>query len=284
MNKTLDLSALRSFVAVADIGGVTAAAGKLNLTQSAVSMQIKRLETLLGRQLIARQGRGIELTVHGEQLLDYGRQILGINDEVWNRMTHEAFEGKLAIGVPPDILYPHIPRILKEFSDAFPRVEVKLISTRTAELKEEFAKGKLDLILTTESKNAKGGEKLVSYPLKWFCQRGNNQIWKKRPLPLAYEQRCIFRKHVTDSLDAENIPWDLAFVTASCVDCIPYISAGLAIVAVLQGTEPEDWQEIPASAGLPKLSEFMIYLYITDGSESLLAHHLASIVRDAFLH
>jgi DNA-binding transcriptional LysR family regulator len=153
-------------VAVADIGGVTAAAGKLNLTQSAVSMQIKRLETLLGRQLIARQGRGIELTVHGEQLLDYGRQILGINDEVWNRMTHEAFEGKLAIGVPPDILYPHIPRILKEFSDAFPRVEVKLISTRTAELKEEFAKGKLDLILTTESKNAKGGEKLVSYPLK----------------------------------------------------------------------------------------------------------------------
>lgn len=113
MNKTLDLSALRSFVAVADIGGVTAAAGKLNLTQSAVSMQIKRLETLLGRQLIARQGRGIELTVHGEQLLDYGRQILGINDEVWNRMTHEAFEGKLAIGVPPDILYPHIPRISK---------------------------------------------------------------------------------------------------------------------------------------------------------------------------
>jgi DNA-binding transcriptional LysR family regulator len=93
-------------------------------------------------------------------------------------MTHEAFEGKLVIGVPPDILYPHIPRILKEFSDAFPRVEVKLISTRTAELKDEFAKGKLDLILTTESETAKGGEKLASYPLKWFCQRGNTQIWK----------------------------------------------------------------------------------------------------------
>jgi len=159
-----------------------------------------------------------------------------------------------------------------------------LISTRTAELKDEFAKGKLDLILTTESETAKGGEKLASYPLKWFCQRGNTQIWKKRPLPLAYEQRCIFRKHAIDSLDAKNIPWDLAFVTASCVDCIPYISAGLAIVAVLQGTEPEDWQEIPASAGLPKLSEFMIYLYVTDGPECLLAHHLARIARDAFLY
>ena len=102
-------------------------------------------------------------------------------------------------------------------------------------------------------------------------------------LPLAYERRCIFRKHATDSLDAENIPWDLAFVTASCVDCIPYISAGLAVVTVLKGTEPEDWQEITASAGLPKLSEFMICFYITDGPESLLAHHLASIVRNAFL-
>ena len=119
MNKTPDLSALRSFMAVADIDGVTAAAGKLNLTQSAVSMQIKRLEKLLGRQLIARQGRGIELTVHSEQLLDYGRQILNINDEAWNRMTHEAFEGKLVIGVPPDILYPHIPGVLKNLAMLF---------------------------------------------------------------------------------------------------------------------------------------------------------------------
>jgi hypothetical protein len=84
--------------------------------------------------------------------------------------------------------------------------------------------------------------------------------------------------------DAENIPWDFAFVTAGCVDCILYISAGLAIVAVLKGTKPEDWQEIPASAGLPKLSEFVICLYITDAPKNLLAHRLARIVCDAFLH
>ena len=87
------------------------------------------------------------------------------------------------------------PKILKEFSDAFPRVEVKLISTQTVELNKEFSKGRLDLILTAESETAKGGEKLVSYPLKWFWQRGNTEIWKKRPLPLAYEQRwpCVCR-------------------------------------------------------------------------------------------
>lgn len=82
MDKTRNLSALRSFVAIADIGGVTATADKLNSTQSAISMQIKRLDRLLCRRSITRQGRGIELTVHGEQLLDYRRQILGINDDV----------------------------------------------------------------------------------------------------------------------------------------------------------------------------------------------------------
>jgi len=82
MDKTRNLSALRSFVAIADIGGVTATADKLNSTQSAISMQIKRLDRLLCRRSITLQGRGIELTVHGEQLLDYRRQILGINDDV----------------------------------------------------------------------------------------------------------------------------------------------------------------------------------------------------------
>tara|TARA_B100001059_G_C17786971_1_gene557737 strand:+ start:1037 stop:1444 length:408 start_codon:yes stop_codon:yes gene_type:complete len=81
------------------------------------------------------------------------------------------------------------PKILKGFSDAFPRVEVELISTQTVELKKEFSRGRLDLILTAESKTGKGGKKLVSYPLKWFCQRGDTEIWKKRPLPLAYELR-----------------------------------------------------------------------------------------------
>jgi DNA-binding transcriptional LysR family regulator len=284
MNRTLDLTALRSFVAVAEIGGVTAAADRLHLTQSTVSMQIKRLESMLNLDLISRSGRGIELTPHGEQLARYGRQILGINDEVWNRMTNTQFEGTLVMGVPPDILYPHIPNILKAFSDAFPRVQIKLVSTRTSELKEELAKGTLDLILTTEADDARGGEFLSSQPLKWFCQRGNKQIWRRRPLPLTYEKHCMFRKTVIEKLDAENIEWDMTFTTASCLDSIPYVSAGLAVVAVLEQSRHEDWEEIPAAAGLPELPEFRILLYLNDGPQSLLAHHLASIVRDAYHH
>ena len=99
MPRNLDLTALRSFTAVADAGGVTRAAAQLNLTQSAVSMQLKRLEESLGLQLLDRSARRIALTAQGEQLLAYARRLLALNDEAWGRLTHPAFEGVLDFGV-----------------------------------------------------------------------------------------------------------------------------------------------------------------------------------------
>jgi len=103
MPRNLDLTALRSFVAVAETGGVTKAAGFLNLTQSAVSMQLKRLEEGLGLDLLDRSGRGIALTGTGEQLLGYARRMLALNDEVYTRLTSQEFEGEIALGVPHEV-------------------------------------------------------------------------------------------------------------------------------------------------------------------------------------
>ena len=134
MPRNLELTALRSFVTVADTGGVTKAASALNLTQSAVSMQLKRLEESLGQELIDRSGRAIGLTGAGEQLLGYGRKLLALNDEVFSRMTDAAFEGTLVLGVPHDIVYPAIPQVLKQFQAEHPRVQLKLLSSGTLKL------------------------------------------------------------------------------------------------------------------------------------------------------
>ena len=123
MPRNLDLTALRSFTAVADAGGVTRAAAQLNLTQSAVSMQLKRLEESLGLPLLDRSARTIALTAQGEQLLAYARRLLALNDEAWGRLTHPAFEGVLDFGVPHDIIYPHVPGVLRHFSAEYPRVQ-----------------------------------------------------------------------------------------------------------------------------------------------------------------
>ncbi|NHX27946.1 LysR family transcriptional regulator, partial [Escherichia coli] len=100
MPRNLDLTALRSFVAVSEAGGVTRAAGFLNLTQSAVSMQIKRLEEALDLQLLDRSARQIALTASGEQLLGYARRMLALNDEIYARLTAQEYEGEIALGVP----------------------------------------------------------------------------------------------------------------------------------------------------------------------------------------
>ena len=136
MPRNIDMTALRSFVTVADTGGVTRAAAALNLTQSAVSMQLKRLEENLGQTLLDRAGRSIGLTSAGEQVLSYGRKMLQLNDEVYSRMTDDAYEGVIVLGVPSDIVYPVIPPVLRLFHAEHPRMKVQLLSSYTHKLKQ----------------------------------------------------------------------------------------------------------------------------------------------------
>ncbi len=150
MARNLDMTALRSFVAVADSGGVTRAASYLNLTQSAVSMQLKRLEESLDCRLLDRSSRTIALTAQGEQMLSYARRMLDLNDEAYGRLTAQEFEGEIVLGVPHDIVYPSIPQVLQQFHAAFPRMRVTLMSSFTKQLKEDFLRGDCDMILGTE--------------------------------------------------------------------------------------------------------------------------------------
>ena len=137
--RNIDITTLRSFMAVADQGGVTRAAGYLNLTQSAVSMQLKRLEESLDAALIDRTGRKVSLTGEGELLLTYARRMVALNDEVVGRLMETSYEGELILGVPHDIVYPQIPQILKRFNAAYPRVKVHLKSSSTVKLHEARA-------------------------------------------------------------------------------------------------------------------------------------------------
>ena len=131
MPRNLDLAALRSFVTVADVGGVTRAAGYLNLTQSAVSMQIKRLEEALGMTLFLRAARKLALSPEGEQLLSYGRRMLALNDEALSQLAATSCQGEIRLGVPHDVVYPAIPGILRRMAQAYPRVRINLVSSFT---------------------------------------------------------------------------------------------------------------------------------------------------------
>lgn len=259
--RNLDMTALRSFVAVADTGGVTRAAGMLNLTQSAVSMQLKRLEESLDLALLDRSARTISLTPTGEQMLGYARKMLKLNDEALSRLTATEFEGELKLGVPHDIIYPAVPAVLKRFAVEFPRMQVRLISAPTRKLLDMFRRGEVDLILTTEETCGPGGQVLVELPLLWIGAQ-DGSAWRKTPLPVAFCSNCIFRSGVLRALNEAGITWHMAVDSEMDNAVEAAVSADLAVHVALKGSLPPHTEVIDHGGALPALRAQNINLYV----------------------
>ena len=281
MLRNLDLTALRSFVAVADEGGVTRAAGSLNLTQSAVSMQLKRLEEGLGLSLLDRSARQIGLTPEGEQLLSFARRMLVLNDEALRRLTAKEFEGEVTLGVPHDIVYPAVPAVLQAFAARHPRMKVNLVSSFTRALRDQFERGEVDVILTTEQEVGPGAETLASKLLVWVGAP-DGQAWRQRPLRIAHESRCIFRGGVVRSLDDAGIPWESAVQTESSRTIEATVSADLAVHTMLEGSVPAHLETVEHGGALPQLQRYQINLYRRGGDYAEVIEDMAELLRAAY--
>ncbi|WP_425052051.1 LysR family transcriptional regulator [Psychromarinibacter sp. S121] len=281
MMRNLDVSVLRSFVAVAQTGGVTRAAGFLNLTQSAVSMQLKRLEELMGLELLDRSNRKISLTAAGEQLLAYARRMVDLNDELFARLTDHAFEGEVTLGVPHDIVHPVIPQVLQRFSAEYPRVKVRLISLFTTGLKRMHARGECDVILTTEPDLGSGGETLAELPLRWMGAPGGS-AWKHTPLPLANCRNCSFRIDTQDRLNAAEIDWIQAVESDSDRTVEATVAADLAVTVMLEGTQPQQLEQLPSCGQLPELGVQKINMYGGTASNGGFVGHLMEMIRQGY--
>ncbi len=280
MPRNLDMTALRSFLVVTETGGVTRAAGQLNFTQSAVSMQLKRLEESLGCPLLDRGGRGIALTGEGEQLASYARRMVALNDEIFTRLTADEFEGEVVLGVPHDIVYPAIPQVLRRFHSEFPRMRVQLLSSITTRLRTWFERGECDIILTTEDRAGPGAETLDSRRLVWVGAPGGT-AWRRRPLPLAFETGCIFRGTVQKNLDKADIPWKMAVTGDSTRTIEATVSADLAVHASIEGMTPPHLEDVDHGGALPDLRGVMINMYLSDAA-SAPSERLAALVREGY--
>jgi len=266
-------------VTVAELGGVTRAAERLNLTQSAVSMQLKRLETAFDQPLMQRHGRGMSLTSEGERLLSYGRRMVKLNDEIWNRMMHEAFESRVSFGVPEDIVRPYVTGMLRDFVGAFPRARISMTSFISRLLLQQFAEGQLEVMLTTEPAATGAGECLYRAPLKWYVGRGS-EVYRQRPLPIAAKLDCIFLPVARAALETVGIAWETPYQANDWRDLVAFVSAGLAVETNMPYmARIKDWLEVPAEGGLPPLPDFGVFLYVRENA-SPLALQLAGIIRD----
>ena len=280
--RNLDVSSLRSLIAIADAHGVTRAAERVSLTQSAVSMQIKRLEQQTGQPLLQKDGRGVVLTPAGEQLLAYARQIVAINDEAWRRMTEEDFADELRVGVPADVVYPLVPEVLRRVREQMPRVRVRLVSALTCDLRERFDSGELDLMIGTEDHVDAGGETLRLATQHW-CGAVDGTARLRTPLPIAACNHCALLPGIERSLTAVRRSWERISDTGSDEVVHALVSADMAVGTIL------DTQSLPAGCEriedgvLPELESVRLNLYAQDDgrpSLAVLRGLFASVFRD----
>ncbi|MFZ9039442.1 MAG: LysR family transcriptional regulator [Gammaproteobacteria bacterium] len=279
--RNLDLGTLRSFVTIADAGSMTRAASRLFMTQSAISMQIKRLENSLGFSVFERSAQGMTPTSEGEQLLHFANQMLALNDEAMGRLTSPDYEGLIRLGVPGDVIYPHIPRVLREFSRDFPRVQIRLTSAQTYTLKSEFNEGLQDIVLTTEKTAGPGGRVISTQPLVW-TGADSGVAWKKRPLPLGFAKICAFKAGVTRALDEAGIDWVDIVASGDATASEAMTSADLCVTAELESAIHSSRVIIEHGGQLPDLPQHSIVLYGNDSPGNQLAQILVEYLLRAY--
>lgn len=257
---SLDIDLLRAFVAVAETGSFTRAAGRLGRVQSAVSMQVKRLEEVAGSRLFDRSRRRVALSEDGEVLLGYARRMLSLNEEALSNLGQAVVDGTLRLGSADTAAY-FLPGILSRFARAFPRVQLEVRCDRSWHLLDALDAGELDLALLTQQGNRTGGRSLRREPLVWASARGWT-VHEADPLPLAvFAPGCAYRAAAMDALDGIGRRWRVAYSSTSVAGVQAAAMTGLALGVLPRGMLLKGMRVLGAEEGLPPLPDYAITLH-----------------------
>jgi DNA-binding transcriptional LysR family regulator len=277
---SLDPDLLNTFVAVADQRSFTRAAVMLNRTQSAVSMQIKRLEARLDVELFNRTKVNVDLSAAGERLLGYARRILALNDEAVGRMAERKIEGVVRLGVMDDYGIFIVPPLLASFLAGYPRIHVEMETGLTSSMPARLGEA-YDLVIAMHPAGRGEGEFLRREQAVWAAGP-SRAVEAQEPLPVAlYPQGCLFRKWAIEALDSAKRPWRLAFVSHSLAAVESVAAQGLAVTVVKAGTFPSKLRPLSDRDGMPPLPAADICLHRAANlsrAGALLADHLRTSI------
>lgn len=282
--RNLDVAMLRSFAVVADRASMTRAAEALNLTQGAVSQQIRRLEDDFGGRLFDRHDKGVRLTRAGEHLLGPVRRLLAEHDALCAEVFGERVEGRVAVGVPYDLAANFIGPVLRPFTETHPGVEVSLVCASSPELLEALGKRKIDLALVEEPVGPTAGERLRVDRLVWTGAPGGI-AHTRDPLPVSIvSERCAFRSAIVEGLDGGPRAWRSVYENVGLEATLAAVRSDLAVTAWLSTLVPSDLTILAASARLPELPAFAINLHVAAGDVARPAAQLADHIREHVLN
>ena len=246
---------LRAFVAVVDAGSLSGAAPLVHRSQSAVSMQIKKLETALGRPVLLRGPRHLEVTPAGAELLSYARRVLDLQAEAHAKLFGPKLAGRVRLGVPDDYASAYLTPVLRSFAHRYQGVEIELTCEQSTSLIPRITRGELDLALVSQDKPQRG-RFLFDEPLVWV---GSPQfeVWRRDPLPIAvYESTSMARQATLAALGTRRRGYHLVYHSPSLAGQLAAVESGLAVAVLTRCSVPahlQILQNLPAEFELPPL-------------------------------
>lgn len=279
----LDIPVLKSFVAVVETGGFTRAADRVHLTQSAVSLHVKRLEEATGKRLLERSSRSVGLTPDGELLLAYARRILQLHDEAGARLAAPDLDGAVRFGVPEYVRQAEVAGLIARFHRVHPRVRLDLVVGPSSDLLGRLAAGELDLAVAVDcSGDADAGEVLWREPRVWLASADASPE-REDPLPLAlFQPPCFTRTEVVAALDRAGVAWRIAATSPGSSALLSAAQAGIAVTALPESAAGPGLRVVGAREGLPPLPDYRFALFGLRADAPPSVRRFAEEVRAAF--
>ena len=282
--KNIPTDLLRTFVTIVREDGFSNAGRKLGRSQPAISLQMNRLEDLVDCEIMVRDGRSFRLTDEGQLLLDYARRILRLNDEVLLRLSRPEVVGRVRLGIPHEFAISYLPDFLTGFAEAYPGVELEVVSELSKQLLERQQRGELDLVVaihreTTARPSAEGWyEKLV-----WVTHRKHFKgDYERVPLVVA-PQGCVYRERMLTALERRNIPWNIVYTGTSYGGICAAVTAGLGVTVLARNTVPPDLETHAFTGQLPELPGATVELHYdragTEPAVAQLAQYIHKVSR-----
>src|SRR6185503_12129420 len=278
MTVLLDIDQLRTFIAIAETGSFTKAAEVVNKTQSAVSMQMKRLEERIERPIFARDGRASKLTEDGSRLLDYARRLVKLNVETVAAFSDAALSGRVRLGVPDDYADRYLPEIMARFSRAYPGVELTVLCEPSVDLVDRIDDNDLDLAIITNCESRRIAETFRRERLLWVSSN-RHPTHLEAPLPLALGRpSCYWRRTAVEQLESVGRPYRLLYSSSNAGAVAAAVLAGLAVSVLPESGLRPGMRVLSAAEGFPELPACHIGLIRNARAASALADALAGYV------
>ncbi|MCK8104047.1 MAG: LysR family transcriptional regulator [Pseudoalteromonas tetraodonis] len=276
--KNISTDSLRTFVMVVEVGGFAKAGDLLGLSQPAVSLQVKRLEDLLGYKLFKKQGQRQVLNQYGELLLPMAKQMVQHNDAILQLFTSESVTGKVRLGIPSEFAARILPSIIGDFVALYPDVSLEVKSRLSKHLLSDERQDQFDLVLAlNEQLDSEKFPIFIQDQLVWV---GDLSLAQNETVTLVTApEGCIYRRRATQALEKAGIKYRIVYSNADLTGLIAALKEGLGITVLAKSTVPNDLAYHLHTKHLPALGSIGISLVKTASEPENAVFKLAEFIK-----